>query len=53
VVIIFVLSAVLTPPDVLTQFLMAAPLLVLYAISILILKLSARRSPDEVAAGPS
>lgn len=34
VVAIFIISAALTPPDVLTQLLMAGPLLVLYAISI-------------------
>jgi sec-independent protein translocase protein TatC len=31
---IFIIAAVLTPPDVLSQFLMAGPLLVLYVISI-------------------
>ncbi|MBL8029163.1 MAG: twin-arginine translocase subunit TatC [Fibrobacteres bacterium] len=34
VVIIFVIAAILTPPDVISQSLMAAPLLVLYGISI-------------------
>ncbi len=38
IVIIFILAALLTPPDVLTQLLMAAPLLILYATSILLLK---------------
>jgi len=38
VLIIFVLAALLTPPDVLTQILMAAPLIVLYGVSILIVK---------------
>ena len=33
---IFILAAILTPPDVLSQILLALPLLVLYAISILI-----------------
>jgi sec-independent protein translocase protein TatC len=33
---IFILAAVLTPPDVLSQILLAMPLLVLYALSILI-----------------
>jgi len=37
-VVIFVAAAVLTPPDVLSQFLMAGPLLVLYGISMLIVK---------------
>lgn len=34
VIVIFVVAAVLTPPDVLTQFLMAGPLIVLYILSI-------------------
>lgn len=38
VLIIFVLAALLTPPDVLTQLLMAGPLIVLYGVSILIVK---------------
>jgi len=36
VVIIFFLAAILTPPDVLTQLLMAGPLILLYGLSILI-----------------
>jgi sec-independent protein translocase protein TatC len=36
IVLIFILSALLTPPDVLTQFLMAGPLILLYGVSILI-----------------
>jgi sec-independent protein translocase protein TatC len=36
VLVIFVVSAILTPPDVLTQFLMAGPLFILYCISTLI-----------------
>jgi sec-independent protein translocase protein TatC len=38
VLIIFVVAALLTPPDVLTQLLMAAPLIILYGISILIVR---------------
>jgi sec-independent protein translocase protein TatC len=38
VVIIFVLAALLTPPDILTQLLMAAPLVILYGLSILIVR---------------
>ena len=37
-VLIFLLSALLTPPDLLTQFLMAGPMILLYGISILIAK---------------
>jgi len=36
VVIIFIVSAVLTPPDPFTMILMAAPLLVLYLFSIFV-----------------
>ncbi len=38
IIIIFMVAALLTPPDVLTQFLMAGPLVVLYGISILVAK---------------
>jgi len=39
ILIIFVIAALLTPPDVLTQLLMAAPLVILYGVSILIVKM--------------
>lgn len=38
IVLIFVLASLLTPPDVLTQFLMAGPLILLYGVSIYIAK---------------
>jgi len=38
IIIIFVVAALLTPPDVLTQLLMAGPLIILYGFSILIVK---------------
>lgn len=38
IVIIFIVAALLTPPDVLTQLLMAGPLIVLYGFSILIVR---------------
>jgi sec-independent protein translocase protein TatC len=47
VLIIFVLAALLTPPDILTQLLMAAPLIVLYGVSILIVKAVNPHIPDE------
>ena len=43
VVAIFIVAAILTPPDVLSQILLALPLLVLYALSILIAFLSRRK----------
>ncbi|MDA3046595.1 twin-arginine translocase subunit TatC [Campylobacter sp. VBCF_06 NA8] len=39
IVIIFVFAAIMTPPDVLSQFMLAGPLIVLYALSILIAKM--------------
>ena len=39
IVIIFVVAALLTPPDVLTQLLMAGPLIMLYGLSIIIVKM--------------
>jgi sec-independent protein translocase protein TatC len=42
VVLVFVVSAVLTPPDVASQLLMAAPVLVLYAVSMVLAQLIAR-----------
>ncbi|MCW8837994.1 MAG: twin-arginine translocase subunit TatC [Thiovulaceae bacterium] len=39
IVIIFIVAALLTPPDVLTQLLMAGPLIILYGFSILIVRL--------------
>jgi len=47
VVIIFILAALLTPPDILTQLLMAAPLVILYGISILIVAAVNPEKPDE------
>src|SRR5262249_7148279 len=52
IVIIFVVAAVLTPgPDVASQMLMAAPLLVLYGVSIVVAYLVARAAPGAVGAG--
>jgi len=39
IIIIFVVAALLTPPDVLTQLLMAGPLIILYGFSILIVRM--------------
>ena len=39
VLIIFVFAAILTPPDVITQLLMAGPLIFLYALSIIIVRM--------------
>lgn len=39
IIIIFLVAALLTPPDVLTQLLMALPLVILYGVSILIVRI--------------
>lgn len=38
IVVIFIFAAIMTPPDILSQFMLAVPLIILYAISILIAK---------------
>ena len=46
ILLIFVAAAILTPPDVITQIMMAGPLLALYEISILVSKLAGRKKDD-------
>jgi sec-independent protein translocase protein TatC len=49
IVLIFIIAAVLTPPDVGSQILMAIPLLVLYEVSIIVSRIaSARRNASEL-----
>lgn len=38
IVIIFIVASIITPPDVITQFLIAIPLIILYEVSIIIAK---------------
>lgn len=47
VVIIFIFSAIMTPPDVLSQFLMAFPLIGLYGLSIIIAKMAKKQDEEE------
>jgi sec-independent protein translocase protein TatC len=49
IVLIFILAAILTPPDVLTQMLMAFPLIALYGVSILIVKMVNPEESDDEA----
>lgn len=46
IVLIFIISAIITPPDILSQFLMAIPLIGLYGLSILIAKFINPHSQD-------
>lgn len=48
IIISFVVGAMLTPPDVITQIFMAAPLLLLYNLSILLSMLVARKKKKDV-----
>jgi sec-independent protein translocase protein TatC len=47
IIIIFLVAALLTPPDILTQLLMALPLVVLYGASILIVRMVNPAEPEE------
>jgi len=42
ILVVFIVAAVLTPPDVISQVLMAGPMIVLYELSIALLRLSRR-----------
>ncbi|MDP2312412.1 MAG: twin-arginine translocase subunit TatC [Pseudomonadota bacterium] len=50
VVAIFVVAAILTPPDVVSQMLMAAPLLFLYGIGIVVARFTSRKKREKPAA---
>lgn len=50
VVGIFILSAVITPPDVISQLLLATPLILLFEGSLLIMRISEKRDAAEKAA---
>ncbi len=47
ILLIFVTAAILTPPDVVTQIMMAIPMMALYELSILGARLFERKKPDE------
>jgi sec-independent protein translocase protein TatC len=47
IVLIFIIAAILTPPDVISQILMAVPLILLYGISILIVRAVNPAAPEE------
>ena len=51
IIVSFVAAAVITPPDPITQLLLAIPLIILYEISIILAKLVYRRK-EEATAGP-
>jgi sec-independent protein translocase protein TatC len=47
ILLAFVVAAILTPPDVLTQIFMALPLVVLYEISIFVAKIAQKKKVEE------
>lgn len=47
ILLTFVMAAILTPPDVITQCMMAGPLIVLYEISIMISRMARRKKVTE------
>ena len=49
--IIFALAAIITPPDVVSQFMIAVPMLALYELSILISAFVSKRRARREAAG--
>ena len=49
IVAVFVVAAVLTPPDVLSQIMLAVPLLALYEISILLVRMTEKREVQPAA----
>jgi sec-independent protein translocase protein TatC len=44
-----VIAAVLTPPDPITQMLMAGPIVILYEVGVFLTRLAARREASEQA----
>jgi len=53
VIIAFIVAAVITPPDPITQLLLAIPLIILYEMSIWLAKLVYRRKDEAVESAPS
>lgn len=52
IIVVFTLSAVLTPPDVVSQVMMAGPVLVLYLVSVLVAILVTRNRPETGLTSP-
>ncbi len=48
ILVIFILAAILTPPDVLTQIMMAGPLIVLYEVSIIVSQIFGKKKKEAV-----
>jgi len=53
IIVIFVLAAIITPPDPVSQLMMALPLLLLYELSIWICRVSAPKKKSEIVENPT
>ncbi len=51
-VLVLVLAAIITPPDIISQFIVAIPMAILYEISIIISKVIVKREKKAAAASP-
>ncbi|UCG61941.1 MAG: twin-arginine translocase subunit TatC [Candidatus Zixiibacteriota bacterium] len=49
--ILLIVGAIITPPDIFTQVLLAAPLYLLYEISIIVVRVTQRKKAEEAASG--
>ncbi len=49
----FVIAAIVTPPDVISQFMLAVPMCLLYELGILLAKMISKRAPAEEYSAPS
>lgn len=47
IIVIFTVAAILTPPDILSQFLLAMPLMALYEVSIFMIRMGNKEGGDE------
>lgn len=50
IIVIFIVAAILTPPDIMSQFMLAIPMMLLYEVSILMIRLSGPKNDDQNAA---
>ncbi len=51
ILLIFIIAALLTPPDVVTQCMMAVPLMILYEISVWVVKMGEKKKRDRTMEG--
>ena len=47
----FILAAIITPPDIFTQVVLSLPLIILYEMSIVVIRLFGKKTDDEEGSG--